>query len=432
MKTSRTKTFTLILIILLIIINSGLLLSYYNFYVTEKFSLDLVEYRDTNHEYLIDILSNIHGKNMYDSILYLKKYLKKNGGFVSLKTKDGVELYSNKKDVNKLFSSTSFIIIEGEEFELTYSKIDETPGIKFIKNLIIYEIFLMSILSISIFIINSWQLINPMETIIEDINNYKYGVIPKKRKMPYNMESIQNTFVDMVDSLEIEKEYQNQIIASISHDIKTPLTSVIGYADRLKNKKLPKEKQEKYEEKIYSKAILMKEILEEFDDYQSCNIKETLKLEKINIQKIADEIDKNFKDELIDKNIELTVKNNCKKTEILIDFIKIKRIFSNVITNSVTHFNGKKGKINISFNNSHDKVEVIIADDGGGIEEEKNLKRIFEPLYTTDPSRKISGLGLAICKQIIKAHDGNIYAINNDIGGLSVIFEIKKSNFNNF
>ena len=95
------------------------------------------------------------------------------------------------------------------------------------------------------------------------------------------MEKIQNSFVDMVESLEVEKEHQNQIIASISHDIKTPLTSVIGYTDRLKNNELDEEKRKKYIDKIYSKAILMKEILEEFDDYQSCNIKETMKFEKI-------------------------------------------------------------------------------------------------------------------------------------------------------
>ena len=59
----------------------------------------------------------------------------------------------------------------------------------------------------------------------------------------------------MVDSLELEKENQNQIIASISHDIKTPLTSVIGYSDRLRNKNLSDDKKEKYINKIYDKYI---------------------------------------------------------------------------------------------------------------------------------------------------------------------------------
>lgn len=72
-------------------------------------------------------------------------------------------------------------------------------------------------------------------------------------------------------------------------------------------------------------------------------------------------------------------------------------------------------------------IRFEIADNGGGVKTETDLKRIFEPLYTTDPSRKISGLGLSICKQIISSFDGRIYAKNNEIGGLSIIFLIPKS-----
>jgi signal transduction histidine kinase len=56
-----------------------------------------------------------------------------------------------------------------------------------------------------------------------------------------------------------------------------------------------------------------------------------------------------------------------------------------------------------------------------------DIKKIFDPLFTTDPSRKISDLGLSICSQIIKLHGGNIYAKNNLKGGLSIYFTIKDS-----
>ena len=245
--------------------------------------------------------------------------------------------------------------------------------------------------------------------------------------MPKNMQQIQNAFVDMVDSLELEKENQNQIIASISHDIKTPLTSVIGYADRLKNSNLSDEKKQKYIDKIYNKALTMKGILEEFDDYQSCNIKETLKLEKVTIKSILEYVKKDFEDELLDKNIKLSIKTNCNEKFINVDQVKLKRVFSNVITNSVTHFNGKAGVINIDVTSRANLIRFEIADNGGGIADEKDLKRIFEPLYTSDPSRKISGLGLSICKQIISSLDGRIYAKNNSIGGLSIIFVLPKA-----
>ena len=238
------------------------------------------------------------------------------------------------------------------------------------------------------------------------------------------MQQIQNSFVDMVDNIEIKKEYQNQIIASISHDIKTPLTSVIGYADRLKNNSLSQEKKIKYIDKIYNKSLLMKEILEEFDDYQSCNIKETMKFENKKIKDICDNIRKDFEEELKDKNIILNVNSNCDNKLVNIDEVKIKRVFSNIITNSVNHFKGNNGIIDINISLIKDKVKIEIKDNAGGSLDENSIKKIFEPLYTTDPSRKISGLGLSICKQIISAHDGMIYAINNDIGGLSIIFKL--------
>ena len=76
--------------------------------------------------------------------------------------------------------------------------------------------------------------------------------------------------------------------------------------------------------------------------------------------------------------------------------------------------------------NSKNYYEFIISDNAGGVREE-NINKIFEPLFTTDPSRKISGLGLSICKEIIEIHKGNIYAKNNEIGGLSIYFTINKN-----
>ena len=70
----------------------------------------------------------------------------------------------------------------------------------------------------------------------------------------------------------------------------------------------------------------------------------------------------------------------------------------------------------------HDKIKIEIADNGTGTKED--LNKLFEPLFTTDKGRKISGLGLSICKEIIKSHDGNIYAENNNLGGLSIIIEL--------
>lgn len=427
MKKWSNKTITLLIVIVLLAINSGFLFSYYNFYLSDEMTSDIVSAKNENHESISIITKSIEGKSLSDSLSLIKLYINNNGGYINIKDENNNVIYTNNKDISKLFSSTVTVNIEGKNYELTYSKILVTPGTRLVRNFMLYEIIIVSCVIIILFLISSKKIIDPIETIIKDINGYKLGKRPYKRKMPKNIQQIQNAFVDMVDSLELEKESQNQIIASISHDMKTPLTSIIGYADRLKNKNLTEEKKVNYIEKIYSKAITMKDILEEFDDYQSCNIKETLKVEKVTIKSILEYVKKDFEDDLLDKNIKLSIKTNCNEKNVNVDLVKLKRVFSNVITNSVTHFNGKEGIIDINVTSQANLIRFEIADNGGGLNDEKDLKRIFEPLYTSDPSRKISGLGLSICKQIISSLDGRIYAKNNNIKGLSIIFILPKS-----
>ena len=424
MKKVSSKTLMLISLIVFLFVNSFLLFSYYKFYLSDKMVSDLVYAKKQNHESLYVIASSIDGKTIEEAKELVNLYVKNNGGYITLKDSFGNVIYSNKKDTSKFFSSTTIVNIDNRNFELTYSKLSINRGNSLITNFILYEIILVSSLVIIVFLISSRRIIDPIDTITKDISDYRFGKRPFKRKMPTKMQKIQNTFVEMVDSLELEKENQNRIIASISHDIKTPLTSVIGYASLLKNNDLSDEKKTNYIDKIYNKALMMKGILEEFDDYQSCNIKETLKLKDITIEELFKIIKDDYSDELERKKITLNINSKCDNKSIRIDLVKIKRVFGNIIANSVTHFKGKQGVININAVFKDKMIKIEVGDNGGGISKEKDLKRIFEPLYTTDASRKIPGLGLSICKEIIGAHDGRIYAKNNDIGGLSIIFLI--------
>ena len=256
------------------------------------------------------------------------------------------------------------------------------------------------------------------------MNNYKLGILPKKRKIRGEIDSLQNDFVDLVNNLEEEKQKQNRMIASISHDIKTPLTSILGYSERLiTSKNLSSATKEKYAQTIFNKSIVMKEIIEEFDNYLSCNIKDNNKVSKISIKTLVDYLNNYYKEDLKEKNITLKIKSTCYNSYLLVDFAKLKRVFSNIITNSIRQLNKEKKIIKINITKKGSFIIFEIADNGCGV---KDVKKIFEPLYTTDPSRKISGLGLSICEEIITSHEGNIKAINNEMGGLSIIFTLKE------
>jgi signal transduction histidine kinase len=167
----------------------------------------------------------------------------------------------------------------------------------------------------------------------------------------------------------------------------------------------------------------MKEIVEEFDDYLSCNIKDEKKVEKIAISHLVDYLNNYYKEDLKEKNIDLKIRTNCPNLSISVDLSKFKRVFCNIITNSIRHYNKTKKVLIININEEKNgKIKFEIADNGCGCIED--LVKIFDPLYTTDKSRKISGLGLSICKEVIESHNGTIKAVNNKLGGFSIIFII--------
>ncbi len=293
-----------------------------------------------------------------------------------------------------------------------------TP-VKLILSLNIFQIFTIFILMTSAYLFIGHYIITPIEKIINDIRNYKFGKKPMKKEVNNEIDVIQNEFANLVDSLEQEKQEQKRIIASISHDIKTPLTSIIGYSSLMEDN-LSKKEIKEYSAKVHSKALHIKDILSTFDDYLINYDNKKLKLTVVKIKEIIKELNDDYKIELNNKNIRFIIRTNCENEKINIDILKIKRVFSNIISNSIKYV-PQKGTIEISIKKEKNMIEFSITDNGTGVKEE-NINKIFDPFYTTDDSRKISGLGLSICKEFIEIHKGTIQAINDN--GLTIQFKL--------
>ena len=262
----------------------------------------------------------------------------------------------------------------------------------------------------------------PIDELISLIKNYKVGKKLKGKKVNTEFDLIHNEFVNLTLQLEKEKNEQNRIIASISHDIKTPLTSIIGYSNLLNDENIDKEDIKKYNNKINSKALHIKDLLNQFDEYLLNQENITLKLENILIKDLIKELNDDYKIELENNNIKFNIKSNVSNEYVKIDKIKIKRVFSNIISNSARYLNNG-GIININIVKDKKYIKFIISDNGPGVNEDV-LNKIFDPLFTTDKSRKISGLGLSICKEFINMHGGFIEAYNDN--GLTIVFKLPR------
>lgn len=409
------------IIALIFVLNAISITIYGNFFLNKSVSFG-IETLKKNTDKLVDEI----GKYIEDNGVYkddIEMLSDKYEVEISLKDIDDNTIFDNVKDHNFYYDNIKMIVTNNSKYILKVSKELDVSASSIILSLMYLELIIILIIScISIYVVNK-KLLRPITNLSYDMKSYKYGILPKRREQKTAVDELQNDFIDLTEALEQEKENKSQIIASISHDIKTPLTSILGYTTRLENADLSDEIKEKYIAKINNKAVVIKDLMSEFDDYLGSSIKGNLHKESIPSRDLFRQIKGDYEDDLFDRGIKLKLLNNAKREILVVDINKIKRVFSNIIGNSIRHIN-VIGEIKITLNKKSDFYEFIISDNGEGVREE-DIKRIFDPLFTTDPSRKISGLGLSICSQIIKLHGGTIYAKNNQKGGLSIYFTIK-------
>ena len=422
----KLKKATLIVVIFIFLLNFILIGGYFKYFLIPQLSIAIEANNDQLNDDLIEILDGVKiSPNLYKTVDKFAKDKKIN---IYIERLDGTVIYNNNNSLwNKgsISHVTKFFGYNDNIYIIKLHKETNTEDIPALNNFIIFEIIVILVIVLIFLETTNQRVFSPVERLQKSIKNYKFGIKPSKTSGHSEFDIIQNNFVELVDALEDEKEKQNRIIASISHDIKTPLTSILGYSDRLLNAKLDENRKNDYIEKIHNKAITLRDLTEEFDDYLSCNLKDTLKREDIPINDFLNVIRKDYKDDLAEKGIKLFIQNDCEGEVLHIDSAKMKRVFSNIIANSA-RYTPKKGKINIKCKKIDKYIEFTISDNGEGVAE-KDLNRVFEPLFTSDPSRKISGLGLSICKEIVENHGGYIYARNNENKGLDIIFTIKRN-----
>ena len=334
-----------------------------------------------------------------------------------------IEKEKINKDKQDLYLFSKKVFIDDEPYIVSAYFYKNMSILRLILELLVLQSILLTICMLLVFLFARDKIIKPVNKIIEAIRNYKFGKKPEAVPLENEFALIQNEFVALVDSLEEEKKEQNRIIASISHDIKTPLTSIIGYSDLIEEDDLTKEEIKKYNQKIYGKALHLKNVLATFDDYLINQKGQKLKLIAIKIKDLVEEIEKDYKLELMNNGVELVIKTNIEKEIIKLDIVKFKRIISNLISNSMRYLN-ENGCILIEITSDKDNFFFHFKDNGQGVDE-KIIDKIFEPLFTTDNSRKISGLGLSICKEFVLMHEGSITGYNDN--GFNIDFSISKN-----
>ena len=243
--------------------------------------------------------------------------------------------------------------------------------------------------------------------------------------------------IRLKESVQMQLKYEEDrkdLVVGISHDLRTPLTTIRGYIKGLKDgiANTP-EKRERYHDIIYNKACDMDMLVDKLFLFSKLDTgKFPFHFEKVYCNEFLTNFFKSALDEFERKGLNLFYENSCSDDILInIDSEEINRVLMNILENSAKYKIRDYGNVNITVNKYVDSIVLKIKDDGPGVLEE-NLSRLFVSFYREDVARtnpsEGSGLGLSISEHIVKAHGGTITAENMDGLVITITLPIIKEN----
>ncbi|PPK78364.1 HAMP domain-containing protein [Lacrimispora xylanisolvens] len=246
---------------------------------------------------------------------------------------------------------------------------------------------------------------------------------------------------DLKDLMDKEREAErtkNELITNIAHDLRTPLTSIIGYLELLsKDGIIDQELQKKYIGIAYVKTKRLEKLIEDLFGFTKLNYgKISMNVSKVDVIKLLSQLLEEFYPSFMDKNLSYELQSNVPVQIVSADANLLARLFDNLINNAIKY--GADGKrILVKVHGSEDLVSIQVVNYGYVIPEEE-LPLIFNKFYRVEQSRSTNtggtGLGLAISKSIVDMHGGTIH-VSSDLSGtvftvkLKTNFDVNKENF---
>ena len=234
--------------------------------------------------------------------------------------------------------------------------------------------------------------------------------------MEQKLNTLKRTLEKREHDAKLAEQRKNEVVMYLAHDIKTPLTSVIGYLILLDEAPdMPREQKAKYVHITLDKAYRLEQLIDEFFEITRYNLQTiTLTKKHIDLYYMLVQMTDEFYPQLAAKGKQVVL-HVSEDLTVFGDADKLARVFNNILKNA-TAYSKDDSVIDITANLSEDVVSIVFENDGN-IPKDK-LATIFEQFYRLDDARSSdtggAGLGLAIAKEIIVQHGGQIYAESND------------------
>lgn len=295
-------------------------------------------------------------------------------------------------------------------------------------NIFYLSFLIIFIFSLLIIITFHFTIYRPLKKINLLAKQYASGNLSYKININSNdeMGQLYGTLNLMARELSKAEEYQKTFITNISHDFRSPLTSIKGFLEAILDNTIPHELQNKYIEKVLNETKRLTKLTNSILTLNQSDFKAYLFRTNFNINKVIKEIAESFEIQCLEKNInfELVFYDEA---IVNADLGKIQQVLYNLIDNAIK-FSYQDSTITITTYPKYEKLFISIKDTGLGIPLD-NISKIFDRFYKTDISRgkdkKGLGLGLFIVKEIILAHKESIDVISTEKIGTEFIFSLR-------
>lgn len=271
-----------------------------------------------------------------------------------------------------------------------------------------------------------------LNTTIEVIGDDEFS------SMAENLNKMAADIRRLMDKEREAERTKNELITNVAHDLRTPLTSIIGYLELLSAKNmLPPEMQHKYIDIAYTKAKRLEKLIEDLFGFTKLNYgKISMHVSKVDIIKLLSQLLEESYPSFADKNLSYELQSNVPAKVITADGNLLARLFDNLINNAIKY--GADGKRVIVKVHADDGTVRVSVTNYGYVIPADELPQVFDKFYRVEQSRSThtggTGLGLAIVKNIVDMHGGTIN-VKSDLNGtvftvtLRVDFDINKENF---
>jgi len=256
--------------------------------------------------------------------------------------------------------------------------------------------------------------------------------------MAANLNRMEADIRELMDKERDSERTKNELITNVAHDLRTPLTSIIGYLELLsKGVPLSQEMQQKYIDIAYTKAKRLEKLIEDLFGFTKMNYgKISMNVGKVDIVKLLGQLLEEFYPSFADKNLTYELTSNVPALTITADGNLLARLFDNLINNAIKY--GAEGKKVLVKVHGEEEIVTVAVINYGYVIPADELPLIFNKFYRVEQSRSSTtggtGLGLAIAKNIVDMHGGTI-SVTSDLNGtvflvkLKVNFDVNRENF---